>query len=88
VLGDFNATIGEEVLELLAGHGLRNALPNNAAGTAHDFTGQMNGRRIDHVLVSAAIAVRGASIVTSTTRRLPSDHWPVVADLTLDGERS
>jgi endonuclease/exonuclease/phosphatase family metal-dependent hydrolase len=85
VLGDFNATIGDPLFDVLAQHGLRHALPNGAGGTTHGFTGKTNKRRIDHILVSASIEVRGASVVTSATGRLPSDHWPVVADLVLPG---
>ena len=83
VLGDFNATVEDPIFEVLARHGLRHALPRGSGGTAHDFEGHTRGRRIDHIMVSASVEVRGASVVTSTGRRLPSDHWPVVADLVL-----
>lgn len=85
VLGDFNAKPTDPIFEALTTRGLRHALPKTAPGTAHDFTGRTNGSRIDHIFVSKAITVRGASVVTSTRGRLPSDHWPVVADLVLDG---
>jgi endonuclease/exonuclease/phosphatase family metal-dependent hydrolase len=81
VLGDFNATIDDPVFDVLEQHGLRHALPDDAGGTAHDFTGRTDGRRIDHVMVSASISVTSARVVTSVGRRLPSDHWPIVADL-------
>jgi len=85
VLGDFNATVEDPIFELLAGHGLRHAVPRGSGGTAHGFTGRSSGRRIDHILVSSSIQVRGASVVTTTGRRLPSDHWPVVAEITVPG---
>lgn len=87
VLGDFNATVEDPLFEVLARSGLRQALPRGSGGTAHDFEGHTKSRRIDHILVSKSIVVRGASVVTSTGRRLPSDHWPVVADLAV-GETS
>jgi len=85
VLGDFNATPGSSVLDALRQRGLRHALPEDAGGTNHDFTGRTDGRRIDHILVSSSIDVRDARVVTTTTGRLPSDHWPVVADLGVTG---
>jgi endonuclease/exonuclease/phosphatase family metal-dependent hydrolase len=86
VLGDFNATVENPLFEVLAARGLRQALPRGSVGTNHDFTGKTSGRRIDHIMVSASIEVRGATVVTSTGRRLPSDHWPVVADLVLPSD--
>lgn len=89
VLGDLNAEPGDRVLRLAAEAGLRQTLPADAGGTVHRFTGRTDGRRIDHVLVSPDIAVERAEIVTTgPRRRLPSDHWPVVADLVVgDADR-
>ncbi len=84
VLGDLNAEPGSPPLERLAAAGLVDALPAGAGGTNHDFTGRTDGRRIDHILVSAHWEVAAARVVTDRPDgRLPSDHWPAVAELRL-----
>ena len=84
VLGDLNATPDSPVLAPLLDAGLRDALVDVPGGTEHRFTGATDGRRIDHVLVSDDIEVVSAWIAHGTgSGRLPSDHWPVVADLRL-----
>ncbi len=84
VVGDFNAGPDSEVVRVLEAAGLAMALPADAPGTNHDFTGRTDGRRIDHILVSAHWEVLDARVVTDRPGgRLPSDHWPVVADLQL-----
>jgi endonuclease/exonuclease/phosphatase family metal-dependent hydrolase len=84
VVGDLNARPDAAELAPLLAAGLRHALPPDAGGTNHDFTGRTDGQRIDHVLVSAGVEIRSARIDhTRPGGRLPSDHWPVVADLRL-----
>lgn len=84
VLGDLNATPGSAVLAPLLAAGLRSALPGEAGGTEHGWTGRIDRRRIDHVLVSDDVEVRWADVLHPRPGgRLPSDHWPVVADLRL-----
>lgn len=83
VAGDINATPDDPELEALRRAGYHSALPSGEPGTAHDFTGTLSGRRIDHLLVSAgAWEVKAAEVVARRVDgRLPSDHWPVVADV-------
>jgi len=84
VVGDLNAVPDSAVVAALLAGGLTDAVPADAPGTNHGFTGRTDGRRIDHILVSHHWTVDGARV--DTTRpgsRLTSDHWPVVADLTL-----
>lgn len=84
VMGDLNAGPDSPPLQALEAHGLRTVLPADAGGTNHDFTGRADGRRIDHILVSPEWEVRGAAVDRHRPGgRLPSDHWPVVADLVL-----
>ena len=84
VLGDLNAGPASEVVEVLLRAGLRDALAGVEGGTEHRFTGATDGRRIDHVLVRGGWEVTGSAIAhVRPGGRLPSDHWPVVADLTL-----
>ena len=86
VVGDLNAKPDSEPLQLLADAGLRSALPADAPGSNHDFGKREKPSRIDHILVSHHWAVHGAEVVTQKPfGRYPSDHWPIVADLTLEG---
>lgn len=86
VVGDFNTGPDDPVFELLAEAGLRSALPPEAGGTNHRFTGTAEGRRLDHILVSRHFEVlKGRVSYLRPRGRLPSDHWPVVADLRLHG---
>jgi endonuclease/exonuclease/phosphatase family metal-dependent hydrolase len=89
VLADLNAGPTSDVLAPLRAVGLRDALAGVEGGTEHGFTGATDRRRIDHVLVSAEIEVAASSIAHPRPGgRLPSDHWPVVADLVLPDRRS
>jgi endonuclease/exonuclease/phosphatase family metal-dependent hydrolase len=82
VLGDLNAGPDSPTLRRLEAGGFRSALPPEAGGTAHQLTGTLDGPRIDHVLVRGAWQVDDARILhVRPGGRLPSDHWPVVADL-------
>ncbi len=85
VVGDLNATIDDEELQPLQTIGLRDALDGYAAhgpgaSTGHSFTGSVDGRRIDHILVPPEWRIVEAHIVHDRPfDRLPSDHWPIVA---------
>jgi endonuclease/exonuclease/phosphatase family metal-dependent hydrolase len=83
VLGDFNATPAGPELRTMKAAGFESVLGAMEPGTAHGFTGRLDGHRIDHVLVRLdEWRVNGARVVTDAPRgRLPSDHWPVVADV-------
>jgi endonuclease/exonuclease/phosphatase family metal-dependent hydrolase len=82
LLGDLNAGPDSPTLRRLEDAGFRSALPPEAGGTAHQFTGTLDGPRIDHVLVRGAWVVDGARILHVRPGGRPaSDHWPVVADL-------
>ena len=80
VTGDMNATLDDAELAPLLDAGLVSALPSSAGPTATAF-GTEPGRRLDHVLVSAAWEVVAAEVVTGAGTA--SDHYPVVADLRL-----
>jgi endonuclease/exonuclease/phosphatase family metal-dependent hydrolase len=55
-------------------------------GTFHGFRGTTGGGRIDAILVTETWTVSDAAIVRwSAEGRYPSDHHPVVAQLTLPG---
>ncbi len=82
VAGDLNVTPDSDVVRVLENSGLREALPAEAPGTAHQFTGRIDGPRIDHILVSDHFEVVKAEVDHSKPHgRLASDHWPIVADL-------
>ena len=78
--GDLNATIDAPELAPLLATGLRDALPRDALGTDHGFTGRTDGPRIDHVLVDPSWKVAAATVAVREGRP-PSDHWAVVVDL-------
>lgn len=82
--GDLNAGPASATLTALARGGLRPVHPGGGPGTAHGFTGRLDGPRIDHVLVTSHWSVEDAWVDHQRPGgRLPSDHWPVVADVTL-----
>jgi endonuclease/exonuclease/phosphatase family metal-dependent hydrolase len=87
VMGDLNATSADASVATLLGAGLRDALDHLApqgpgVATGNRFTGRVDGRRIDHILVSEGWDVVEAGIVrTAPGERLASDHWPVRAVL-------
>ncbi|PZS30307.1 MAG: endonuclease/exonuclease/phosphatase [Pseudonocardiales bacterium] len=85
VLGDLNDVPGSPPLRLLAAAGYTDALPAQAGGTEHSFSGATDRSRIDYILIGPGVRVAAAWIGHERLRgRLPSDHWPVLADLVLD----
>jgi endonuclease/exonuclease/phosphatase family metal-dependent hydrolase len=83
VLGDFNAPPGP-VLDPLLDAGYRLAHGEAAGPTFHRFGHTLDGPQIDHLLVSPHWDIIDARIERDTRGwHLPSDHWPVVADLSL-----
>ena len=84
VLGDFNARPENPVFERFVAAGLRPAIAAGSPGSAHQFTGRTDGPLIDNILTGPHWELRSSQVVTDTPgRKLPSDHWPVVADLVL-----
>lgn len=84
VMGDLNATPDSPPLKALTSAGLRHAVPADAGGSWHDFTGAIDNDRIDHILVTQGWRVIDAEVSNyRPDGRLPSDHWPVVATLEL-----
>ena len=56
----------------------------STAGTHHAWDGAADGTRIDFVLAGGGWEVLSAHVDHSRPGgRLPSDHWPVVADVVL-----
>jgi endonuclease/exonuclease/phosphatase family metal-dependent hydrolase len=83
VLGDLNATPRSAVLAQFADAGFTR-VDTGPSGTTHHFTGRTDGRTIDHILVRGDLAVVAAGVSHERPGgRLPSDHWPVWADLDL-----
>lgn len=86
VVGDFNEGPEAPAITAMEAAGYRAAVAPDAPGTAHDFTGRTDGARLDHVLVSDGWMVTSAGVWTGPVAgRLPSDHWPVWADVSLPG---
>ena len=81
VLGDFN-TDDEACLGPLVRAGLCSALSAEATGTSPGFRARTDGVRLDHVFVRGGLTVVDAAVVTVRPGgRMPSDHWPVRAEL-------
>jgi endonuclease/exonuclease/phosphatase family metal-dependent hydrolase len=89
VLGDLNATAGDPSVARLVAGGLGDTLAHLGArgpqaATHHHWDGAIAGTRIDFILFTPHWDVVTSYIDhTSPGGRLPSDHWPVVADLAL-----
>src|SRR5690606_1273431 len=89
VVGDLTGTVADPAVALLLAGGLRDTLAylgprGPGAATHHAWDGSTWGTRIDHVLVDDRWDVLRAHIDHSRPGgRLPSDHWPVVADVIL-----
>lgn len=94
VMGDFNAAPASPPMALLAdkarsgltmARSVSAAAPYGPSGTFTGFKIESDAAEpIDHVLVSDRFAVlRAATITQHWGGRLPSDHYPVIADLRL-----
>lgn len=84
LVGDLNVEPGSAPLTALLDAGWRDAVPAEAGGTFHDFTGATDQERIDHILIGKGWQVVDAEVSHHRPGgRLPSDHWPVVATLQL-----
>lgn len=82
ILGDLNARPDSPPLRRLRAAGFADPLPADAGGTEHSFTGATDRTRIDYVLTGPGVRAVDAWISHHRPHgRLPSDHWPVVADL-------
>ena len=82
ITGDLNARPDSAPVRALTGAGFTDPFPLDAGGTEHGFTGRSDRNRIDFVLAGPGVTVTAAEIVYARPGgRMPSDHWPVVADL-------
>lgn len=85
VLGDLNSIPNSRPLRVFTGAGYVDPFPADAGGTEHAFTGATDRKRIDYVLAGPGVSVIDARISYHCPYgRLPSDHWPVVADILVD----
>lgn len=85
IVGDLNDQPGSAPLHTLAEAGYVDCLPPDAGGTEHAFSGATDRTRIDYVLTGPGVRTVTARIgYERPFGRLPSDHWPVVADLVID----
>lgn len=92
VMGDFNAGLSSAPMAILTGANTvrlrdsRNASESAPYGPPGTFTGfhidANDAEAIDHILVSPTVRVLRYAVITQHwAGRLPSDHYPVVADL-------
>jgi endonuclease/exonuclease/phosphatase family metal-dependent hydrolase len=84
LIGDLNARPDEEAIRTLLDGGFRMAVPDGLGGTTHQWKGGTGGPRIDYILVSDGWDVLDGAVDHSRPGgRLPSDHWPIYADVRL-----
>jgi endonuclease/exonuclease/phosphatase family metal-dependent hydrolase len=84
LIGDLNTRSDEEAIRTILAGGFRMAVPDGLGGTTHQWKGGTGGRRIDYVFVSEGWDVLDAAVDHTRPRgRLPSDHWPIYADVQL-----
>lgn len=87
VLGDFNAEEDSDALATFLQAGFRDTFREihpNATGvqTVHHFADFKGARKIDYIMCDRRWVVTAADIIrTPAAGRLPSDHFPVVAEL-------
>jgi endonuclease/exonuclease/phosphatase family metal-dependent hydrolase len=87
VMGDFNAPEDSEVVDVLRAAGFRDSFrvvhPDETdVATLHHYRTPDPSRKIDYILCDDHWKVLDAAIVRQPAAgRLPSDHFPVVADL-------
>ncbi len=94
---DLNANESSEAFEILVASGLRDSFrvvrpDEQPSFTYHRFRGAKSRGvlgKIDHIMCDDAWDVLGAEIVrdSSSDGRLPSDHYPVTAELALRHDR-
>ncbi len=99
VMGDFNmeirnpamrylSRIGKTIPRLWTRDAWQSVHPNRSLGTRHGFKGRMSGPQIDHIRFSSNLHALDARIdARNRNGRYPSDHFPVVANIRLDGPR-
>jgi endonuclease/exonuclease/phosphatase family metal-dependent hydrolase len=87
LLGDLNADERSEPLKALHSAGLRDSFrdvhPDESdVQTVHHYLSPSGTRKIDYVMCDGGWEVLGAEILREPAAgRLPSDHFPVVAEL-------
>ena len=99
VMGDFNMEIQNPAMQWLNRIGIgkprlastdvwQSIHPNRPVGTRQGFDGKGSGPHIDHIRVSSNLHAMDARIDThSRNGRYPSDHFPVVANIRIEGPR-
>lgn len=84
--GDLNSTPGSPAWRNLC-RCLRDIQMDLPAAARHNtYASYLPVARLDHVLVSPHVAVRGVEVPRNALTRVASDHLPLVVDLTLHPE--
>lgn len=80
---------GLAVFAALEADGLRDAIPPQGRGitmpTDLVSSDKVSGMRIDHVMISADVRCLHGEVIRIPATERASDHYPVVADLMVDG---
>ncbi|MDP6600924.1 MAG: endonuclease/exonuclease/phosphatase family protein [Phycisphaerales bacterium] len=87
IMGDLNATPASPPMVVFAEAGFQPAV-TETAGTFHRFSGDLDGHRIDYILLNKAWSVDSAAILRPRSDGRPaSDHDPVIATVTPSAPR-
>jgi endonuclease/exonuclease/phosphatase family metal-dependent hydrolase len=85
--GDFNSRKGTEPI-LLLDDSLVDTFeivhPDDLSGTFHNYTGGVNGEKIDYIYTDSGFDVVDSEIIRdSIDGHYPSDHFPVIAEIVM-----
>ena len=96
VMGDFNMELDNFAMKYLQGINCQNPYlkmkeawqflhPDKSfdIGTFHDFTGCLSGPKIDHIFIGNACAFEVNIDRRNVDGQYPSDHFPVIANISL-----
>ena len=87
VMGDFNCTISSAPMKAFYSYGLKAAAKENTGGTFHRFNGNIDGPRIDFILLNDKWNLEEAAILRPRKDgKPPSDHEPIVAKVEFLGK--
>ncbi|MGL4572322.1 MAG: endonuclease/exonuclease/phosphatase family protein [Clostridium sp.] len=93
IMGDFNCHLDDEVFNIIKEYdgwdflinNIYNEVKHNIKGTFHDFKGGYDGGIIDYILTSNQIDCHNVTIDDRMINNgYPSDHYPVIAELSIN----
>jgi endonuclease/exonuclease/phosphatase family metal-dependent hydrolase len=83
LLGDFNSLPGSRTHRLLAGALRDLRLRLAGGGKRRTFPTRFPSVAVDHILINEGLEAEGLQVHRTPLARVASDHYPLVADLTI-----